>query len=760
MWLGLRVLWTSRGSLAAEAAELLHHTMHLLILGTCVVFAVCYAIVAVAPWWTERVPSAWFICVCYGAVCLLSLRLLPKNLLAGQAVWLAGLTAAVALAMVLQRDYMIAIVLVLVPLLAALTVGWPAAVLAEAMVAVLVRLPFLGFTQLSAPAGSFTITVIVTSALGAVLGWMTAQAITSTAYWSLRGWEQAHKTLEEARDQKLEMKQVQEDLVLANQELSRLSDKLKQMWQVAQEARQAKAEFVANVSHELRTPLNMIIGFAELMTGAPRVYGRSLPPTLLADIGAIHANAQHLARLVDDVLDLSQVEAGRMALSKSWASLSAIIEEAAQEVGSLYDSKRLGLRTDVQADMPPVYCDATRIRQVLLNLLSNAGRFMEKGDVCIRARCQADGFVVSITDTGPGIPAEDIPRLFQPFSQLDASLRRSQGGSGLGLSISKQFVEMHGGRMWLESEVGVGTTFYFSLPMEAPVPTASGETDAVRRSLNTEAQYRMRTRRFRAPLPRSMPRLVVVEKDHTLSRFLGRYMEDVQLETVEEVEELLELLRRVPASAVLVDGFGHSDLALLDQEFARLPYAPPVVTCWVTGDDVAARELGIARYLPRPVTRQQLLSSVEGIGKEVRTILLVDDEPEVLRLFTRILYSAERGYRVLRATTGARALHLLRTEQPHLMILDLVMPGMDGLQVLREKALDPTIQHIPVIVASARGLSNEPMRTDRIAVTSYGGLAVADFLACIRAVTGITADARKPDGPGPGGIPAGQPASV
>ncbi|MDI7277186.1 MAG: ATP-binding protein [Anaerolineae bacterium] len=755
MWLSLRALWVSQGSLAAEAVELLHRTVRHLIFGTCAVFAVCYTIVALTPWWTERVPGGLFVCVCYGAVCLLSLKMLPRKLLAGQVTWLAGLTGVVVLAAVLQREAAILVGLVLVPLLGGLTIGWPAAAVAGAMVAVLVGLPTVALTQLSGLTTAFAVMVTIAGMLGAVLGCIAARGITDVALWSLHGWEQARNILEEARDQKLEMKQVQEDLVLANQELSRLSDKLKEMWEIAQEARQAKAEFVANVSHELRTPLNMIIGFAELMTAAPRIYGRRLPATLLADLGAIHTNARHLASLVDDVLDLSQVEAGRMALSKSWTSLPAIIEEVTRQVGSLYDSKGLGLRIDVQANMPSVYCDATRIRQVLLNLLSNAGRFMEKGDVCVRARCEADTCLVSVTDTGPGIAAEDISRLFQPFSQLDGSIRRSHGGSGLGLSISKQFVEMHGGRMWVESTVGVGTTFIFSLPMEAPVPASTGEPDPVRRSLNPEVQYRMRTRRFRAPLPRSMPRFVVVEKDQMLSRFLGRYMDGVQMETVDDAQELPGLLRDLPASAVLIDGFGQGDLAFLDQEFARIAYAPPVITCWVTGDEMAARDLGIARYLPRPITRQQLLSAVEGIGEHVRTILLVDDDPEVLRLSTRMLLSADRGYRVVRATTGARALHLLRTEQPQLMILDLVMPGMDGLQVLREKTQDPAIRQIPVIVASAKGLSGEPMRIDRIAITSYGGLPVASLLACIQAVTGVTPGAPKQDCPGPGGTPAG-----
>ena len=328
----------------------------------------------------------------------------------------------------------------------------------------------------------------------------------------MAGFREAQRNLEEAREQRLELIQTEEDLRKANGELARLSDRLRVLQRVAEEARQAKAEFVANVSHELRTPLNMIIGFTEIIARSPQVYGGKLPVALLTDIAAIRRNSQHLANLVNDVLDLSQVEAGRMALTKEWTALPEVIEAAIAAVKPFYDSKGLYLRADVSADLPQVFCDGTRVREVIINLLSNAGRFTERGGVDVGCHREAAEIVVSVTDTGPGISQQDQKRVFQPFQQLDSSTRRRHGGSGLGLTISKQFVEMHGGRMWVESpadgdkngqnrapQLGPGTRISFSLALESPLP-ADQPNVAMRRTLtpDDEVGFRLRRRTSRA----------------------------------------------------------------------------------------------------------------------------------------------------------------------------------------------------------------------------------------------------------------------
>jgi signal transduction histidine kinase/CheY-like chemotaxis protein len=581
-----------------------------------------------------------------------------------------------------------------------------------------------------------------------LLGWVVITTLLTVTQWSAFYAERAQRNLEESREQRLDLQQIQEDLVQANRELARLSERLEAMYRLAEEARRAKEEFVANVSHELRTPLNMIIGFSEMITQSPQVYGTRLPPALLADITAIQRNSQHLAKLVDDVLDLSQVEAGRMALSKEWASPQDIVSEAAQVVQALFESKGLYLETEVSPDLPRLFCDGTRIRQVVINLLSNAGRFTEQGGVRVRAWREQESVVVSVADTGPGIAPEDQARLFEPFQQLDGSIRRRHAGSGLGLSISRKFVEMHGGKMRLESQVGAGTTITFSLPLEMPPPVARAAGDAAR-WIHPYLQYEARTRRSKAPAPAVLPRYVLLEQGETLRRLCSRYLPGFEIASVRDLDGAIRELSRSPAQALIVnapprprDG-GYERGGPRDEGYegatveplAHLPHRTPAIACWVPGEGETARRLGVVRYLVKPVTRQVLLSTLESLGEDVRSVLLVDDEPEALQLFTRVLSSAGRAYDVLQAKNGRRALSLLRERRPDVVLLDLIMPGMDGFQVLQEKSQDSAIRDIPVVVVSSRDPSGEPIVSDVLTVTRSGGLSVRDLLACIQAVS-------------------------
>ena len=738
---------------ASVSGELAEPALHLLVITTGTLCLLGYFVANLTDWGT-RGPQASLVLLCMGGFCGLTLWLMPRRLVAAQAVWVAGMAAGVTLAIYLLRQPAIALFYVLIPPLAAITANRTAGLLAQGLVMLLVwqlsRVSLL--PPLSDPFGPL---VIVAAAFGGALCWAAVSAYWDMGRQSLARYVRAEQELQAARDQRLELQQVREDLIQANGELARLSDRLKALHVAAEEARRAKEEFVANVSHELRTPLNMIIGFSDMIPRLSQVYGTRLPAALLSDIAAIRRNSQHLAQLVDDVLDLSQIEAGRMALSKEWVSLAEILDEATLAVGTLYETKRLYLHTEIAADLPPVLCDSTRIRQVVLNLLSNAGRFAESGGVRVKA-CRVQGeIVVSIADTGPGIAPENQQKVFRPFEQLDGSIHRRHGGTGLGLSISKQFVEMHGGRMWLESEVGTGTTFHFSLPLE-PASGEMGSTDA-RRWFNRYDEYemRLRTRPSKAPAPVAAPRYVVLEQGRSLQRLLKRYLSGSEVVVAGTAVEAIAELNRSPANALLINDPQVSGATTLRERFENLPYGTPAIACWVPGDDEAAKRLGVVRYLVKPVTHETLAAALDELGAEVSTVLLVDDEAEALQLFTRMLSLGPRTYRVLQAKNGRRALDLLRQRKPDVMLLDLIMPGMDGFQVLQEKSRDPAIRDIPVVMISSRDPSGEPIMSDLLTITRGGGLSVRDLLACVQTVSEILTLPVRARGPGRPETPAG-----
>jgi signal transduction histidine kinase/CheY-like chemotaxis protein len=754
MFQALHLIPSAGADFAASARDMVRDTARSLILalgGVCLALAVATAFDR----GTRFTVNVWAVVPLLGLCSLAAYLLLERCFVLAQAIWLTGVASAALLEMVVSQRPEAILILGLVPFAAVLSLGWHAGLAAEAGVGALV-LWVLHSPTMPALSVPLAMATVLGGATVALLAWAAQRPLLAAAYWSAQLYEQAREKMDQAREQGLELQQVREDLIQANRELARLSDRLRAMYRVAEEARRAKEEFVANVSHELRTPLNMIIGFSEMIVEAPQIYGAKLPPALLSDIAAIHLNSRNLARLVDDVLDLSQVEAGRMALTKEWTHLPGLIEAAVLAVRPLLEAKGLTLEAEVPTDLPPLFCDSTRVRQVVLNLLSNAGRFTERGGIRIRAQCQDGAVVVGVTDTGPGIAPEDQQRLFEPFQQLDGSIRRRHGGSGLGLAISKRFVEMHGGRMWLESQPGVGTTFFFSLPVETPVPHGQTRAETALRWFNPydEVEYRLRTRPFKAPPPVAVPRFVLLDRGQTLSRIFTRYLEGFDTVTVSDANEALAELGRSPAQGLVINASPFVEQPISREQLSALPYNTPAVTCWVPGEDETARRLGVVRYLVKPVNRETLLTALDELQKPITSVLVVDDEADALRLFARMLASSGRNYQILRAKSGLRALSLLRERRPDVMLLDLIMPGMDGFQVLEAKAQDAAIRDVPVVVVSSRDPQGEPIVSDMLTVTRAGGLSVRDLLACIRALSEILSPPRPPSDRESPGTPA------
>lgn len=580
--------------------------------------------------------------------------------------------------------------------------------------------------SLQSPSQS-TVALVLLMVWGMVLlSWSATYPLYMVAKWSWFYYTQARNHAEAARDRQAELALALNDLEEAHRQLVYLNRIVHASQLEAEEAGRAKIEFVANVSHELRTPLNMIIGFSETLLEAPRIYKADLPPALLADVAAIHRNGYHLQNLIDDVLDLSQIDMRRMALSKERTSILPLIGEAIEAIQFLYQSKQLTLTVEAPEELPEVLCDRTRIREVLLNLLSNAARFTERGGTVVRAWKREHRIVLSVTDTGPGITPEQQKRLFEPFQQLDVTIRHRFGGSGLGLTISRAFVEMHGGRMWVESELERGSTFFFDLPIPLSV-TLNGS--AARGGWSYQEP---RDRPPRAPVAELRPRFAVIGNNAMLRRMLARYMPEVEILAIPTLAEAIATYATRPFQTLVANMDTPEQMADYSAQRHLLPpHVPLLLSTFSTTADNALL-LGVTDYLVKPVTRQKLTEVLETITPPVHTILIADDDPDVFQLYYRMLSVNEsHNYRLLQATTGEDALYLLQTRHPDVILLDLAMPEMDGYQLLAAKNDDPTIREIPVLILSAQDLIAEPLTSTSVVAMRREGISVPELLSSL-----------------------------
>ncbi len=648
-------------------------------------------------------------------------------------MWLAvvgSLIMAIAAARWAHSVYPLGLLCLPVGLLVIHSGPWPALFLTLSVTALLLAD--------GAQAPHFCALASVWGAFG--LTWVSLHHANTATQWSWSSYARMRDLLEESRSQQVRLKEVQEDLTQANAELARLSDRLLAMSRIAEDARRAKEEFVANVSHELRTPLNMIIGFSEIITESPELYDHKLPPELLADVEVIQRNSRHLAALVDDVLDLSRAEAGRMALTREYVGIGEVLEEAVTAVWPLFESKHLDLTLDVASELPLVYCDRTRIRQVVINLLSNAGRYTERGGAHVRARQEGGMISITVTDTGPGVPLGQQERIFEPFEQYYGGTALNVGGSGLGLAISRRFVEMHGGKMWLESEPGKGATFGAMLPLSL---MSHRNAESPTRWINPYETYEPRARAWRAPAPVIRPRLVVLEQADTLSHILERYEPDAEVAGVTSLGQALQELAERPARALLINSSAPYAEVHNALQAKGLPFGTPVIHCAIPDKLEAAEQLGAAAYLLKPIQQETLFAELDRLGRPVRSVLIVDDNAEALQLFARMLSARDTPIDILRASSGSRALALMRERRPDVVLLDLVMPQVDGFAVLRECQQDEALRDIPVIAISALDTMPGGFVTPFLAVSRGDGINLQDLLRCVRALSAVLAP---PDG--------------
>jgi len=583
-----------------------------------------------------------------------------------------------------------------------------------------------GWTQASVVVA----TIGIWGAIG-VIYWLQSSA-EGTALWAWHQFERAQALLDEAREGRAELHQALDDLAHANRQLGLANENLAAMRRVAEDAQRAKAAFVSKVSHEFRTPLNMIIGLADLPITHPELYESSLQPTLLEDLRIVRRNSQHLLSMVNDVLDLSQVEAGQLALYREQVDLGVLLRESAEVVAPLLEKKGLSLDLEI-ADGMAVFCDPTRIRQVILNLVSNAARFTEEGGISIKAALQGGVVLVAVTDTGPGIPPDDVERIFEPFYQSRDRQRQGQRGTGLGLSISRQFVEQHGGRMWIESAPGQGSTFRFSLP----ISDAGGPRVGADRWISEQWPWVERRVRATVPIVDTTPRLVMLDSTGDLAQLVPRYARDIEFVVAGTVEEAIDELKKGQSLGALVNTASANELWPTVDTIARSVPFVPVLGCAFPPSKEHAAAAGAAEYLVKPIDRQALARILDSLPAPLRRVLVVDDDPDSRLLLGRLLRIWRDDLDVVSVESGPQALDLLERERYDAVLLDVIMPGMDGWQVL-QRMHERECVDVPVIIVSAQDAREEPLASPLVMTSVGQGISVGKVLRYVAELIRVT----------------------
>ncbi|MBF0185629.1 MAG: cache domain-containing protein [Magnetococcales bacterium] len=513
---------------------------------------------------------------------------------------------------------------------------------------------------------------------------------------------ESHQALQEQLNarQRAEEELRQSNDVLELRVAERTRD-IEQARNAAETANRAKSTFLANMSHELRTPLNAIIGYSEMLEEDAASDGID---HFVPDLQKIHAAGKHLLQLINDVLDLSKVEAGKINLLPEAIDLHLLVDEIVHTIQPMLakNNNRFGL---IMLEAPgQAYTDPIRLRQVLLNLLSNASKFTEQGRITLRVQRMRqhgeDWLSFQVCDSGIGITPEQIEQLFQPFAQADVSTTRKYGGTGLGLTISRRFCRMLGGDIAVESQPGQGSCFTVQIPARLP----SVRTGEISHGLATVAT-RERMASHRATV-------LVIDDDPTMRELLQRLLdrEGYYVETVASGNEGLQRVRALTPDLITLDVMmpikdGWSVLTALKDD--PLTAEIPVIMLTMLDNENLAFSLGASDYLTKPIERERLLESVQRhlAHQQGGCILIADDDAWNRQIMRRLL--EQHHWHVLEAVNGKEALRILADQIPDLFLLDLMMPEMDGFAVVEALQNHPQWRTIPVVIITAKDLLPE-----------------------------------------------------
>lgn len=478
----------------------------------------------------------------------------------------------------------------------------------------------------------------------------------------------------------------------------RALDQLRLARDAAEEANRTKSRFLATMSHELRTPLNAIIGYSEMLQ---EEIENSQPQDLLSDLQKIHAAGKHLLSLINDVLDHSKIESGNLKLFVERIDLDRLIDDVLTTIKPLAARNANLVELKTSGPLGTIQSDSTRIRQCLFNLLSNACKFTEKGTVTLEAAREKNGdrdqLVFRVADTGIGLTSEQMQKLFNPFTQADDTTARKYGGTGLGLSITRRLCQMMGGDITVDSQPGKGSTFTIRVLAEVPKKKTPSSAELVLPP---------------APAPTGGPKLLVIDDDAAVRDMLTRFLskEGFDVITAASGDEGLRLAKLHRPNTITLDvmmpgmdGWAVLSALKADPDLADIP----VIMLTIVDDKNLGYALGVTDYLTKPVDRQRLVAVLKKHlqHNETGSALVVEDDPDTRQMLRKMLESG--GWSVTEAVNGKHALECVANSKPALILLDLMMPEMDGFEFLTELRQHPEWGAIQVVVVTAKDLTQE-----------------------------------------------------
>jgi signal transduction histidine kinase/DNA-binding response OmpR family regulator len=483
---------------------------------------------------------------------------------------------------------------------------------------------------------------------------------------------------------------------------ARLFEEASQARAAAEQADAAKSSFLSTVSHELRTPLTSVLGFAKIIRR--RLDERLFPlipeddrkvqqakQQVIENLGVVVSEGERLTKLIDDVLDLAKIEAGKFTWNMGSVSVTDVIDRATAATSSLFEAKKLNLIRDIEPDLPAITGDQDRLIQVVINLISNAVKFTDAGSITCSVHRRDSELIVSVKDSGIGIALADQPKVFEKFKQVGDTLTDKPKGTGLGLPICKEIVEYHGGRIWVDSEPGQGSTFSFTLPILGP--SAQLDLLPVRRSVDLEALVRQLREQVATHQPRDKS-ILVVDDDSNIRSLLQQELTEAGyvVRLAEDGRKALTLIREETPGLVILDVMmpemnGFDVAAVLKNDPATMDI--PIIILSIVEDKERGFRLGVDRYLTKPIDTASLFREVDtllGQGKSKKKVMVVDEDASTVRTLTDVLET--RGYQVVESN-GTELVSRAVLSKPDIIILNSLLSSNEAVRALRfEKGME------------------------------------------------------------------------